>query len=302
MRNTAHFIFNTVHCHVQIAGQETLQKRTETLHPVKALDQDIAIKYCICGPSEVLSMLVSQQHVLIWATAIPRKNFDKIAQGTHLARTWKEQTKFIQTYFLIDGPVMIIKQNCLFFPFCFFVLNLEPGTVRSRRLQVFNGQVDYAWMEKVAVDASSRRNQGTSCFKVRSQTSSNMKNGSILAVYYCLPQWNFDVETTSDNFFEFIWFTAEDQVPSGPQPLQGVFWSRELRSFVAGAFRHWLQFQVKASLSSFYKAEDVEHMWNTCWTCWTFDMVWIDLMFFSSTSIVCFEFRGNSCPNGPNDS
>lgn len=64
MRDTAGFVFIRVHRRVQIAGQTTLQKN---MHLVNALDliTDIAINCCICGPSEVLSMLVSQQHVLI---------------------------------------------------------------------------------------------------------------------------------------------------------------------------------------------------------------------------------------------
>lgn len=33
---------------------------------------------------------------------------------------------------------------------------MEPHKFRSRRLQVLNGQIDYAWMEKVAEDSSSR--------------------------------------------------------------------------------------------------------------------------------------------------
>ena len=33
---------------------------------------------------------------------------------------------------------------------------MEADELRSRRLQVLNGQIDYAWMEKVAEDSSSR--------------------------------------------------------------------------------------------------------------------------------------------------
>jgi len=91
---------------------------------------------------------------------IPRENFEKIAQGTDLAQTWNKP-EFIQTFFSdwwCSAYITTLNHIEVFFPF--FCLSESGTVIRSRRLQAFNGQVDYAWMEKVAVDASSRRDQG----------------------------------------------------------------------------------------------------------------------------------------------